>query len=164
MGSYAPDEVVAQVRALALTGYRAPTIAQRVNVPERTVYRWLTEWQELATEQDKELLDQERRIALLSARLFEDKIESALKDPSQTRLTEAGIAYGISRDKQFKRQELALKERDQSQLMGDLLEAIKHEAAKLAESTRTQEATQSTVAPSHETRLLTTAQDAEQST
>ena len=176
MGSYAPDEVVAQVRALALEGYRPHSIAQRTGVPLTTTWRWLNEWKELASEQDKELFDQERRVALLSARLFEDKLEAALKDPSQTRLTEAGVSYGIARDKQFKRKELALKERDQSQLMSDLLEAIRTEASKLAEhkdvapsrvAPETQlrseivpsETTHLTSLPSHETKLIAEPQE-----
>ena len=103
MGSYAPDEVVAQVRALALQGYRPHSIAEQTDVPRETVRRWLHEWAELGSEEDREIFNQERRVALMAGQLLQLKYESALDNPDSVKLTEAAIGFGITRSKLHER-------------------------------------------------------------
>jgi hypothetical protein len=99
MGAYAPDETVAQVRALALAGYSGPAIAQRTNIPVRTVQHWLAEWRELAPEQSQELANAELRIARRMDAITESFLDRV--EAGQEKLS--GVAtftmWGISRSK-----------------------------------------------------------------
>ena len=79
------------------------------------------------TEQNRELLDQERRIGLLTARIFEDKLLAVIEGREPIKVTEAGIAYGISRSKIHERAQRSNPIINLQQFV--LVEATKHSDA-----------------------------------
>ena len=157
-----PPEVRERGIALLFEGYSLRQVHRILkgrygSAPEvSTIWEWRNQ-----SDVSEQLDRNERAMALRLDRLMERKLDKVENDIGSVRLQELAIPAGIYRDKQFKRKELALKERDQSQLMGDLLLAIRDEAAKL--SGRTQIVAQGTQ-PLTGTRLLPEAQSEAQST
>ena len=110
MGHYFRDEIVAQARALALTGYstrKAAAELQRLFPSEDTpAHPTLVEWRKELSEADHEKLDNnERRIALRADELVEAKLETFEDNLDKVRLPELVMAAGVYRDKIFKRQD-----------------------------------------------------------
>ncbi len=110
MGHNFRDEIVAQAKALALTGYstRKAAIELQVLFPgENTpAHPTLVEWRKELSEADHEKLgDNERRLALRVDELVEAKLETFEDHLEKVRLPELVMTAGVYRDKLFKRQE-----------------------------------------------------------
>ena len=103
MGSYAPDETVAQVRALALQGLPATRIADSLNLPHRTAQRWIQEWRELASEQHSEIADQERRINVRLGAIVEQRLDAIQDGREQVTFRDLMVSLGIGRSKEHER-------------------------------------------------------------
>lgn len=100
MGAYAPDEVVAQVRALALTGRSQSYISRETKVPLTTVHRWLKEWKELEPEQSREMVSAEHRIGRLLDTIVTGELEFIADGLVPTpNLRDLMVSWGISRSK-----------------------------------------------------------------
>ena len=113
MGHNFRDEIVAQAKALALTGYSTRKAAVELEIlfpGENTpAHPTLVEWRKELSEADHEKLgDNERRIALRVDELVEAKLETFEDKLDKVRLPELVMAAGVYRDKLFKRQELKL--------------------------------------------------------
>ena len=110
MGHNFRDEIVAQAKALALTGYSTRKAAVELEIlfpGENTpAHPTLVEWRKELSEADHEKLgDNERRIALRVDELVEAKLETFEDKLDKVRLPELVMAAGVYRDKIFKRQE-----------------------------------------------------------
>ncbi len=110
MGHYFRDEIVAQAKALALTGYSTRKAAVELQVlfpgEDTPAHPTLVEWRKELSEADHEKLgDNERRIALRVDELVEAKLETFEDKLDRVRLPELVMAAGVYRDKLFKRQE-----------------------------------------------------------
>ncbi len=110
MGHYFRDEIVAQAKALALTGYSTRKAAVELQVlfpgEDTPAHPTLVEWRKELSEADHEKLgDNERRIALRVDELVEAKLETFEDKLDKVRLPELVMAAGVYRDKIFKRQE-----------------------------------------------------------
>ncbi len=110
MGHYFRDEIVAQAKALALTGYSTRKAAVELQVlfpgEDTPAHPTLVEWRKELSEADHEkLADNERRIALRVDELVEAKLETFEDKLDKVRLPELVMAAGVYRDKIFKRQE-----------------------------------------------------------
>ena len=105
MGSYYPDEIRAQARALLLQGYTCNATADRIGVAQATVSRWRDEFTSLSDEQSALLADNERRIALRADKLLEAKLDY-LEEKDRTSeipIRDLTILTGVMRDKQIRR-------------------------------------------------------------
>ena len=110
MGHNFRDEIVAQAKALALTGYSTRKAAVELEIlfpGENTpAHPTLVEWRKELSEADHEKLgDNERRIALRVDELVEAKLETFEDKLDKVRLPELVMAAGVYRDKIFKREE-----------------------------------------------------------
>ena len=110
MGHYFRDEIVAQAKALALTGYSTRKAAVELQVlfpgEDTPAHPTLVEWRKELSEADHEkLADNERRIALRVDELVEAKLETFEDKLDKVRLPELVMAAGVYRDKIFKREE-----------------------------------------------------------
>ena len=110
MGHYFRDEIVAQAKALALTGYSTRKAAVELQVlfpgEDTPAHPTLVEWRKELSEADHEKLgDNERRIALRVDELVEAKLETFEDKLDKVRLPELVMAAGVYRDKIFKREE-----------------------------------------------------------
>ena len=110
MGHYFRDEIVAQARALALTGYSTRKAAAELQVlfpgEDTPAHPTLVEWRKELSEADHENLDNnERRIALRADELVEAKLETFEGHLDKVRLPELVMTAGVYRDKIFKRQD-----------------------------------------------------------
>ncbi len=104
------DEIVAQAKALALTGYSTRRAAVELQVlfpgEDTPAHPTLVEWRKELSEADHEKLgDNERRIALRVDELVEAKLETFEDKLDKVRLPELVMAAGVYRDKLFKRQD-----------------------------------------------------------
>ncbi len=110
MGHNFRDEIVAQAKALALTGYgtRKAAVELQVLFPgeDTPSHPTIVEWRKELSEADHEKLgDNERRIALRVDELVEAKLETFEDKLDKVRLPELVMAAGVYRDKIFKREE-----------------------------------------------------------
>ena len=163
MGAYVSDDVRARALAMLTAGKTRHQVAAAVGVSHVTVWRWLE-----AARNDPQLEEWERwqfnreyRIIEHAERITEQALHMIEADGTGPKhLIALNAISGTLRDKQFKRKELALKERDTTHVMLELLQAIKDETAKLHEPST--EATH--VIPSHKTKLISEPQSEAQST
>ncbi len=166
MGAYVSDDIKARALALVTQGQSRHQVARAVGVHHVTVWRWLEEARNdpQLEEWERWQFNREYRIIEHAERITEQALTTIEEEGTGPKhLIALNAISGTLRDKQFKRKELALKERDQSQLMSELLLAIRDEASRLAAShVATQE--QHDVTSAQETRLLNEAQNTEQST
>jgi hypothetical protein len=110
MGRNFRDEIVAQAKALALTGYSTRKAAVELEIlfpgEDTPAHPTLVEWRKELSEADhEELADNERRIALRADELVTAKLETLEGDLGKVRLPELVMAAGVYRDKIFKRLE-----------------------------------------------------------
>ena len=110
MGHNFRDEIVAQAKALALTGYSKRKAAVELEIlfpgEDTPAHPTLVQWRKELSEADHEKLgDNERRIALRVDELVEAKLETFEDKLDKVRLPELVMAAGVYRDKIFKREE-----------------------------------------------------------
>lgn len=163
-----PSEVRERALQLLLEGYSLRQVSRILkgrygNAPEvGTIWEWRN--QSDVTEQ---LDKNERAMALRLDRLIERKLDKVENDIGSVRLQELAIPRGIYTDKQFKRADLALKERDNRQF-SELLQAIKDRADSLTIEVKAKPVAgfvqETQIEPSHETKLISEPQDEVQST
>ena len=104
-----PDEIVATAVALGVRGYSLRRIESELRqrfpnerMPDHsTISDWLNN-SDLTTA----LEPQEQRIAHRTGRILEDQLDAVERGDKDISLTQAGVLYGISRDKMFRRNEL----------------------------------------------------------
>ena len=125
------DEIVGVALAMVAEGHSLRHIDRELQerfpgepTPDySTISRW-THDADLGAGLEK----QEERIAALTARLYEDRLERVERGEEEMSITAAGVAYGIARDKYFKRTEL---KRPPAGLLPELLRAIAERAEEI---------------------------------
>ena len=135
MGAYAPDEAQARTRALIAEGKTPRQIAPIVGVSWRTIYNWLDKWMhdDSLEQADRNQLIREYRISEKADNQIEATVDSMAESPPDPKyLIALNAISGTMRDKQFKRKELALKERDISRDMAQILAAIQDYAQSIS--------------------------------
>ena len=101
MPSKYDTETKAQVLALVHQGVPADRAGREHGIPERTAQFWAARMRQVAAnETDRELLDEDYRIALRTGDLIQDALDIIQEDGSAAKhLTQLTIARGISLSK-----------------------------------------------------------------